>query len=322
MANGQEETVSGEAFLLKGSPLSNFGGGDDAGISSSGSSTRLVDKTKYWANGIWQGALLEMSLGGQLYTTIVTNNTQNTIIFPAVPFNTQFVGVHYLLKRLTPSLTRFGFSLTGTQVLKTFAWVGSLLSAIPSPFPWFTAGIPKGGTYTAVAPSATVMTDAIASFPPGLLMGMEIFNITDVSRGTIIANTVNTITVAALSGGTLNTWSLGDSYVLGAHLIDVDTGIPMPYTVSAGYTISAVADSRGFNQDGDALIYFDGYLAVDAGYFVSGAAFDSGDFPGFSTSIADPTGAAAHIVDVITVNYGLNTMYGSIQYATILEQVS
>jgi hypothetical protein len=166
------------------------------------------------------------------------------------------------------------------------------------------------------------MTNAVANFAVNELIGMEIFNTTDKSQGTIIANTINTITVAALTGGTLNVWSLGDAYLLGVHMVDIDTGIATPYTLAAGYTLTVIAESWGYNQDGDMLGYFDTLLAVDAGIFGGGSSYENANFPGFSSDSVDPTGASSHLVDLIAVNWGINTMYGAGQFTCILEQVS
>lgn len=90
------------------------------------------------------------------------------------------------------------------------------------------------GTHTAAAPSATIMTDAIAKFIVNELVGLTIMNITDGSQGVITANTVNTVTVAALAGGADNTWEQNDVYSIpGADYdtIDWDTWNP---TFAAG----------------------------------------------------------------------------------------
>ena len=67
------------------------------------------------------------------------------------------------------------------------------------------------GTHTAAA-HATIMTDANAHFVANELIGLTIENVTDSSSGVITANTETTVTVAALTGGTLNQWSTNDVY--------------------------------------------------------------------------------------------------------------
>jgi len=60
--------------------------------------------------------------------------------------------------------------------------------------------------------SATVMVDPDANFVASEFIGSVIFNITDNSSGVVTANTTTSITVAALLGGTANTWVVGDKY--------------------------------------------------------------------------------------------------------------
>ncbi len=67
------------------------------------------------------------------------------------------------------------------------------------------------GIHTA-ANHATIMTDANARFIVNELVGLTIENVTDGSSGVVTANTETTVTVAALAGGTLNTWTTNDVY--------------------------------------------------------------------------------------------------------------
>lgn len=69
------------------------------------------------------------------------------------------------------------------------------------------------------ANDASVLTDSGASWEVDQFVGLVITNTTDGSRGTITANTANTIT-ATLSGGAENDWDTGDAYALVA--IDAD----------------------------------------------------------------------------------------------------
>jgi len=65
------------------------------------------------------------------------------------------------------------------------------------------------GAHTA-AMSATVMTDVNAQFVPGELAGFTITNVTTGNAAVITANTVNTITVAAIVGN----FNTGDTYTI------------------------------------------------------------------------------------------------------------
>ncbi len=84
------------------------------------------------------------------------------------------------------------------------------------------------GTHTA-ANHATIMTDAVAHFIAGELVGLTIVNVPDGSSGVVTANTETTVTVAALAGGILNQWTTGDAYsIAGADYdaTDWDTWTP------------------------------------------------------------------------------------------------
>jgi len=64
------------------------------------------------------------------------------------------------------------------------------------------------GTHTAVAASATIMTDANANFGVNELVGFTINNVTTGNAAVITANTVNTVTVAVIVGN----FNLNDVY--------------------------------------------------------------------------------------------------------------
>lgn len=84
------------------------------------------------------------------------------------------------------------------------------------------------GLHTA-AVSATILTDATAHWVAGRLVGETVTNVTDGSTGVITANTVNTATVLALAGGTLNVWTLNDVYSIaggGYDTVNWDTWNP------------------------------------------------------------------------------------------------
>jgi len=88
------------------------------------------------------------------------------------------------------------------------------------------------GFHTGAANQATVMTDAAATFTPDALIGYQIFNSTDGSSGIITDNTVNTVTVAALAGGTENDFDLNDKYEINNSQMVITSGV----TVATGYT--------------------------------------------------------------------------------------
>jgi len=130
------------------------------------------------------------------------------------------------------------------------------------------AGLKKRGTHTGGS-SATVMTDSAAAFIADDLIGYTVYNITDGSSGVITDNDTTTITVAALSGGTGDTWETNDEYK-----IDILDGTGLPY---------AIAPMNGriyFCNGSHVLMYVDGndtvLVAGDAPFacrFLSANAF-------------------------------------------------
>lgn len=69
------------------------------------------------------------------------------------------------------------------------------------------------GTHTG-ATNPVVMTDSVATFAVGALIGLTINNVTDGSSGVITDNDATTVTVASLAGGTDNIWHTGDVYTV------------------------------------------------------------------------------------------------------------
>lgn len=191
------------------------------------------------------------------------------------------------------------------------------------------------GTHTAV-PHATIMTDAAALFIVNSLVGLTIVNVSDGSSGIIIANTANTVTVVALTGGVANLWNTGNVYTIPspfawvqtplapgatAHYIDNVTGLTLPFTVPRGYTLSLIAGGGGFTEDAIIWVYIDGYLAINGGLMPGGQSSYENRVVEMSTATVDPTGAAPHTIDIQITNRGAGNLEGGIQWVGILEAV-
>lgn len=190
------------------------------------------------------------------------------------------------------------------------------------------------GVHTA-APHATIMTDAAAHFTANILINLIILNVTDGSSGIIIGNTVNTVTVFALTGGVTNQWNTGDAYVIpspfawvqtplapgvGAHIVDASTGLETPYTVPQGYTLTMTEIVTAFSEDVQADFYLDGFLS-QIGVISSGMPVIQTLLAAISTSFIDPTGSAPHTLDGIYTNIGGVAMTGGIGIFAILEAI-
>jgi len=112
------------------------------------------------------------------------------------------------------------------------------------------------GTHTG-GTSSTVMTDSAAVFGGvDSLVGKTIYNITDVSSGVVTANTKTTVTVASLTGGTLNDWRVNDAYEVSSQTADasftdsgriIQFGESEYYNISSAWVTSADIDYSGIN---------------------------------------------------------------------------
>ena len=106
--------------------------------------------------------------------------------------------------------------------------------------------------HTAVATSATVLTDANAEFPVGMsaggLVGYTVTNITDSSSGIITANTATTVTVAALIGGD-NEWDTNDDYRITGK--DCKYNLLVNLVVAGGVIVSVIESIPGLGYSVD-----------------------------------------------------------------------
>jgi len=107
---------------------------------------------------------------------------------------------------------------------------------------------------------------------------------------------------------------------LSAHVIDMETGLPMPYTINVGYTLSMVTRRSGLDQDNREHIFFDGALIMGAELGGGNAQYLEEVVP-LSTALIDPMGIIPHTVDTIFTNLGGANMHGGVTALTILEAV-
>lgn len=106
-----------------------------------------------------------------------------------------------------------------------------------------------------------------------------------------------------------------------AHFIDQSTGLATPFTVPQGYILFLIAGGESITEDVKLWGYLDGYLASTMGIMSSGIVHYENKIVGLSTEIIDPTGAAAHTVDVTVENIGNNGLEGGLDLIGILEAV-
>jgi hypothetical protein len=296
---------------------------DEQGTATGGSTTQLVDNSKNWASNFFFSSLVIVTIDGTTYRTFTTGNTSTQLnLYPALPTEIK-PGSPYKVRNVTSQVAsaraRPGILLTANQTLKQFVNIMSNVTVWPYVYvPWFQPPIPPGGTCTA-GPSITVMTNALVSFTPSALVGMTIFNISDGSNGLVLANDAHTVTSLPLSGGVANVWAIGNSYLFAGHLIDVGTGISLPYTVPAGSFLTVIEESWSFNQDENSFILVDGLFVASGGPLSGGTPYYDAGIVGESTLTLDPTASKSHQVDFIMINQGLSPMYGSGEIVAIQE---
>ena len=81
------------------------------------------------------------------------------------------------------------------------------------------------GRHTGGDDEATALTDSTKTWVVDALIGYQVFNTADGSSGLIISNTINTVTVAALAGGTGNDWDTGDEYEINRSGFIITSGV-------------------------------------------------------------------------------------------------
>lgn len=105
-----------------------------------------------------------------------------------------------------------------------------------------------------------------------------------------------------------------------AHIIDIETGMPMPYLIAAGYTLAVIDRRALFDQDHREQMFLDGALAV-GGESSGGIALAVQEMVPLSTALIDPTASSPHAIDTIFTNRGGADLHGGATALAILEAV-
>ena len=111
-----------------------------------------------------------------------------------------------------------------------------------------------------------------------------------------------------------------------SHLVDADTGLAMPYTVSQGYTLTGISLTYSLSEDTIIRAYVDTFLGVPSlfgivGGPVSGSVIYMAEVIGIGSHLVDPAGADSHIFDIIVTNQGAGDSEGTVGGFFILEAV-
>lgn len=106
-----------------------------------------------------------------------------------------------------------------------------------------------------------------------------------------------------------------------ANLVNWSTGVAFPYVTSVGYTYSLLQITHSMTQDFRFLTYMDTIFTGFLGTSGSGTINYLTQIVGMGTNLFDPTGATAHLFDVIIENLGGATMQGSVTLFAISTAV-
>lgn len=114
----------------------------------------------------------------------------------------------------------------------------------------------------------------------------------------------------------------GDS----AHLMDVETGFDLPYTVPKGYTLTFIESEGSASEDYSQDVYYEpatppGLQLAACERFGSGLFTYAQAIAAFTTELLDPIGARAHQIDVLATNLGGGDLSGGSSILALLKPV-
>lgn len=105
------------------------------------------------------------------------------------------------------------------------------------------------------------------------------------------------------------------------HIRDLGTGMPMPYNIPVGYTLTLYEKSIAFNQDCSVNVFFDGLLVLHPFEVKAGLTLAISNIFGISSAFFDPDALYPHTADFQIRNNGKSDMSGGIEMACILEKL-
>ena len=311
----------------------------NGGRASAGTNTTLTDSKKMWTVDQYAGVQIKILVLAIEYNTTVVSNTTDTLTFGALPGGVLVpVGATYF----------FPFAINGSSIITAVSAlldgvhfnpvegtagtvypigtpeypVNNLADALTMMAERKTRKLYLNGARTlgglATANNATVMTDTGNEFTPNTLVGLTIKNTTDGSSGVITANTLHTITVAALVGGGANTWVIGDAYLVvdtvtldSPYVLTVDRAIDLEIIGNPLYDIDIVDSGLGLTYNFNSDVTCRDFSAD------SGDIYISGDFKALnavSLVAATLTVFGNAILGEVIANAGTLSIYGDAEF--------
>lgn len=104
------------------------------------------------------------------------------------------------------------------------------------------------------------------------------------------------------------------------YLIDIDTGIPMPYTLSPGYALEVLMLWASFNQNYKAFTDFEGFRFTEF-YQDALTVYYENEVLEFDTKYIDPGALLPHLIGFGGENVGLGVMSGFAEVFCVLRAV-
>ena len=106
-----------------------------------------------------------------------------------------------------------------------------------------------------------------------------------------------------------------------ASLIDTSNGQIMPYSIPVGHTMSFISAGHSMSEDSVVWVYLDGFLILSGGVYTNGAFSYTNTVVGFTSANMDPTGAAAHPLNIQVTNRGAGNLEGGLEWIGLLQDV-
>jgi len=106
-----------------------------------------------------------------------------------------------------------------------------------------------------------------------------------------------------------------------ASLIDMDTGVSMPFNVPLGCTATLIDFGMGVTQDAIMWTYIAGFVITNAGVYPGGNTYYENRIQSTSTALIDPTGIFAPGIELRVTNLGVADLEGEIGVSGYLEEV-
>lgn len=111
------------------------------------------------------------------------------------------------------------------------------------------------------------------------------------------------------------------------HIIDLETGLELPYTVPQGWCYSVITRRITFSEDCSISSYVDVHpitgdpLLIISAYYEGGRVNSSSEIVGLATTLIDLNASRSHPVDSIITNIGAGNLEGAVSDIILMEAI-